>query len=282
MDGIFLINKERNWTSRDVCNKIQKLFHTKKVGHSGTLDPFAEGLLLVAINKGTKIIPFLEHDNKTYIAKMTFMFQTDTLDIDGNIINNTVSKLPSIEQIQKEINNHFLGEIIQYPPMYSAIHYNGKRLYELAREGKKIEINPRKVFINYFDILDYDNGILTFKIKVSNGTYIRSIARDLAINLSCFGSLLELKRISIGNFSIENSKRIDEIKETDLKTINDSLSSFSKYIIKNENHIKDGKRITLDFTKYGKEVYICNENNEPLAIYEHTSNNIYKSKRGLF
>lgn len=282
MDGLFLVNKEKNWTSRDVCNKIQHMFNLKKVGHSGTLDPFAEGLLIVAANKATKIIPFLEHDDKTYIAKMTFLYETDTLDVSGNIINKTINSLPSIDDINNAIQESFLGETTQIPPLFSAIHYNGKRLYELAREGKNVDINPRKINIKSFDIIEYINGILTFKVNVSNGTYIRSIARDLAKKINCFGTLLELKRISIGSFSLENSKPINEIKEIDLININDSLISFKKYVALNSKHIKDGKPIQLDYNEYGDYVYICDVNNNPLAVYEHVENGLYKSKRGLF
>ncbi|MGM9873731.1 MAG: tRNA pseudouridine(55) synthase TruB [Bacilli bacterium] len=282
VDGLLLINKEKGWTSRDVCNKVQHIFHTKKVGHSGTLDPFAEGLLLVLINKGTKIIPFLEHDNKVYVAKMTFHYETDTLDNTGTIINKTEHQIPNIDDIKKIINEKFIGDIEQVPPMYSAIHYNGKRLYDLARKGQQVDIKPRKINIKKFDIIDYENGILTFLVNVSNGTYIRSIARDLAKEFSCFGSLVELKRISIGSFDIKNAKKIDEINENDIISINDSLIDFPKYYIKDEKYIMDGKPLHLDYNVYGEYVYVCSLTNCPLAIYQHDKDNIYRSKRGLF
>lgn len=279
MNGIFLINKEANWTSFDICAKVKRLFNTKKVGHSGTLDPFAEGLMIVCLGQATKIIPFLEHYNKTYLATIKLGEETDTLDNTGNIIDKKDVLNYSLEEI-KNVLNSFLGKSQQIPPMYSALKHDGVPLYSLAREGIEIERKPRDIEIFSIELIEYNKPFLTFKCKVSKGTYIRTLAKDIAIKLSTVGHLVKLIRTNIDKFDLNMAKKVNEL------TINDSISivemlTLPTLIVDNEieKKIRNGNKLSLQ----GKNILLLvNEKKEALAIYEKKEDGYYYSKRGLF
>ena len=279
MNGIFLINKEANWTSFDICAKVKKLFNTKKVGHSGTLDPFAEGLMIVCLGQATKIIPFLENYNKTYLATIKLGEETDTLDNTGNIIDKKDVLNYSLEELKKVLNS-FLGKSQQIPPMYSALKHDGVPLYSLAREGIEIERKPRNIEIFSIELIEYNKPFLTFKCKVSKGTYIRTLAKDIAIKLSTVGHLVKLIRTNIDKFDLNMAKKVNEL------TINDSISivemlTLPTLIVDNEieKKIRNGNKLSLQ----GKNMLLLiNEKKEALAIYEKKEDGYYYSKRGLF
>lgn len=279
MNGIFLINKEANWTSFDICAKVKRLFNTKKVGHSGTLDPFAEGLMIVCLGQATKIIPFLEHYNKTYLATIKLGEETDTLDNTGNIIDKKDVLNYSLEEL-KNVLNSFLGKSQQIPPMYSALKHDGVPLYSLAREGIEIERKPRDIEIFSIELIEYNKPFLTFKCKVSKGTYIRTLAKDIAIKLSTVGHLVKLIRTNIDKFDLNMAKKVNEL------TINDSISivemlDLPTLIVDNEieKKIRNGNKLSLQ----GKNILLLvNEKKEALAIYEKKEDGYYYSKRGLF
>lgn len=279
MNGIFLINKEANWTSFDICAKVKRLFNTKKVGHSGTLDPFAEGLMIVCLGQATKIIPFLEHYNKTYLATIKLGEETDTLDNTGNIIDKKDVLNYSLEEI-KNVLNSFLGKSQQIPPMFSALKHDGVPLYSLAREGIEIERKPRDIEIFSIELIEYNKPFLTFKCKVSKGTYIRTLAKDIAIKLSTVGHLVKLIRTNIDKFDLNMAKKVNEL------TINDSISivemlTLPTLIVDNEieKKIRNGNKLSLQ----GKNILLLvNEKKEALAIYEKKEDGYYYSKRGLF
>ena len=279
MNGIFLINKEANWTSFDICAKVKRLFNTKKVGHSGTLDPFAEGLMIVCLGQATKIIPFLENYNKTYLATIKLGEETDTLDNTGNIIDKKDVLNYSLEEI-KNVLNSFLGKSQQIPPMYSALKHDGVPLYSLAREGIEIERKPRDIEIFSIELIEYNKPFLTFKCKVSKGTYIRTLAKDIAIKLSTVGHLVKLIRTNIDKFDLNMAKKVNEL------TINDSISivemlTLPTLIVDNEieKKIRNGNKLSLQ----GKNMLLLiNEKKEALAIYEKKEDGYYYSKRGLF
>lgn len=279
MNGIFLINKEANWTSFDICAKVKRLFNTKKVGHSGTLDPFAEGLMIVCLGQATKIIPFLEHYNKTYLATIKLGEETDTLDNTGNIIDKKDVLNYSLEEI-KNVLNSFLGKSQQIPPMFSALKHDGVPLYSLAREGIEIERKPRDIEIFSIELIEYNKPFLTFKCKVSKGTYIRTLAKDIAIKLSTVGHLVKLIRTNIDKFDLNMAKKVNEL------TINDSISivemlTLPTLIVDNEieKKIRNGNKLSLQ----GKNILLLvSEKNEALAIYEKKEDGYYYSKRGLF
>lgn len=285
MDKLLLINKDINWTSRDVCNKIQHLFHTRKVGHSGTLDPFASGLLLVTINKACKIIPYLDNLKKTYIGEIKLGEETDTLDLTGKIIKEKeVTKLNK-KDIEEAFNNYFLGEIEQIPPIFSALHYDGQRLYDLARNGiSNIEIKPRKITIYSLKLISFQKDKIKFECVCSTGTYIRSLARDIAYKLNTFGHLISLERIRIGDFNISNAKRIEEINENDGLSVKEALKHLKSIQLENEDDVKKVKN-GVNFVFKGimeDTVLVLDLFANPIAIYKRDKDAIFKCARGLF
>ena len=211
MFGVLNIYKPKGMTSHDVVAVLRKKLNIKQVGHTGTLDPFAEGVLPVCIGKATRLIEYFD-DDKEYLATVQFGCATDTYDIEGKI-TKTGSKKVTREEIQNALKN-FEGEITQIPPIYSAIKVNGKKLYEYAREGKEINIEPRKVNIFKIELKDFNETSqqADILIKCSKGTYIRSIANDLGENLGCFGHLIKLIRTQAGKFRVEESIRLNTEK----------------------------------------------------------------------
>ena len=210
MFGFLNINKPEGITSFDVIAKLRKILKIKQIGHAGTLDPFATGVLPVCIGKATKLIDYLGKD-KEYIATIKFGADTDTYDKDGQVIKTYDTKISENEL--SELLNDFQGEIEQIPPIYSAIKINGKKLYEYARKGENIEIKPRKVIIYKIELLefDYENQSAKILINCSKGTYIRSIAYDIGQKLNCGGYLTGLVRTKSGEFNLETAINLDSI-----------------------------------------------------------------------
>ena len=210
--GFLNIKKPKGMTSHDVVAKIRKVAKIKQVGHTGTLDPFAEGVLPICVGKATRLIEYLP-DDKEYIATVQFGKNTDTYDIDG-VVTAEFDKKVSREEIFSALKA-FQGEITQLPPVYSAIKVNGKKLYDYARAGQDVEIQPRKVFIYNAELLDFDeeNQIARVKVACSKGTYIRSIAYDLGKILNCGAYLSELLRTKAGKFFIEKALNLEDLKE---------------------------------------------------------------------
>lgn len=210
--GFLNIYKPEGMTSHDVVARLRRVTKIKQIGHTGTLDPFATGVLPVCIGKATRLIEYLE-DDKEYIATVQFGAETDTYDCDGQIVK-TYKKTAKEDEILSVLKI-FKGEIEQYPPIYSAIKVKGKKLYEYARQGQNVEINPRKVVISRIELLDFDEEKQSAKIIVgcSKGTYIRSIAHDLGQNLGCGGYLTALERTKAGIFNVENSVNLEELED---------------------------------------------------------------------
>lgn len=259
MDGFILINKPKNWTSYDVIRVLKKLFNVKKIGHSGTLDPFAEGLLIIGINRATKFIEFLMNLPKEYIAKIKFGIETDTLDIDGKIINCDNNFKLNENVLQMAVDD-FPRSYEQIPPKFSAKKVDGSRAYELAREGKEFELKPKLVSIYDLKIqsIDEANNEAVFYLKVSSGFYVRSFARDLANRIGTFGYLLALKRIAIGNFKLENAHNIDD-REFKLIPIDTALDFIEKIEILDCRKFKNGQ-ITIYKYKDGIYRIYCDSN----------------------
>ncbi|ACL69544.1 tRNA pseudouridine(55) synthase TruB [Halothermothrix orenii] len=212
VDGIISIIKPPGMTSFDVVAWIRKMYSVKKAGHTGTLDPAASGVLPVCLGKGTKIIPYLPDEVKGYVAEITLGVKTDTLDSEGQIIEENQKWESITDSHLNKVISDFQGVIEQVPPMYSAVKYKGKRLYELAREGKKIKREPRQVEIKKINILDIDLPKVKLFVLCSPGTYIRSIARDIGEKLGCGAYLSFLVRTRSGSFNLENSFTLSEIK----------------------------------------------------------------------
>lgn len=208
--NIIIVNKPKGVTSFWVVNFIKKKFNYKKVGHAGTLDPNATGVLILGVNEGTKELSNLLLDNKEYIATIQFGYRTDSYDIEGKIIETTDKKV-SIEEIRKYLDNLYNVEIYQTPPIYSAIKVNGKKLYEYARENREVKIEQRKVKIIENEIISFDDQkqILVIRLFVSKGFYIRSFANDIGLSLNNFATLIDLQRTKSGNFSLNDAIDID-------------------------------------------------------------------------
>lgn len=215
--GIMLINKPLNITSMDVIRYLRKVIPIKKIGHAGTLDPLAKGLLVVAIGKATKLISNYMGLPKSYITKIDLRSFSTTDDMEGEKSLVDIRKIPSILDIEKVIKKKFIGDIVQTPPIYSAIKVNGKRAYDLARSGKDFKLKSRIVHIYKIEILEYEWPFLKLKIKCSKGTYIRSLGKDIGKALNTGGHLIKLKRMSIGEFKIEDSIKLNEINKENWK-----------------------------------------------------------------
>lgn len=246
MNGFLIISKESGMTSHDVVNKIRKIFQTKQVGHTGTLDPNATGVLIVAVGKATKAIEYLENDEKIYEAELTLGITTDTEDIWGNVIEEKEINI-SDEKIQETIKS-FIGNIKQVPPMYSALKVNGKKLYELAREGVTIDREARDITI--YDIYDIkiNNNKVKFTVHCSKGTYIRTLCKDIGEKLGCGACMSALNRVKVGVFDIENAKTIDNITENDLIDLKEPLKKYEAIYLENDEAKKyiNGVKFNID------------------------------------
>ena len=212
MDTIINVWKPVGWTSFDVVKKIKGIVKPSKVGHTGTLDPFAEGVLVICIGKMTKNVESLMNCEKEYVATIQLGSETDTLDPEGEVVKEAKIIPLSHEKINSILNT-FLGESNQIPPMYSALKVNGKRLYKLAREGKVIERQPRKIIINEIELLESNIDSVKIRVKCGRGTYIRVLASDIAIALNTVGFLKSLVRTQVGEFKQKNSISIEEVAE---------------------------------------------------------------------
>lgn len=210
MNGIILIDKPQDWTSHDVVAKLRGILHERRIGHSGTLDPLATGLLVVFVGRATRAVEFAEADSKEYIAGLRLGLSTDTQDISGNVIAEC-SDLPDEGAVRRAVSS-FIGDIEQIPPMYSAIKIGGKKLYELARKGQSVERAPRKITVSSIEIIGREGGDYLLKIACSKGTYVRTLCNDIGASLGCGACMSSLRRISAGAFSVESAHSIDEVE----------------------------------------------------------------------
>lgn len=264
-NGILIVNKPEGLTSRDVVNKLNTVFHTKKIGHTGTLDPLATGVLVVAIGSYTKLVNELTSLNKEYIAEIKLGIKTDTGDITGNIIEE--NKIFNIE-LKDIINifNEFPKEYEQSVPKYSAVKINGKKLYEYARQGIEIELPKRIVNIYSLELLEFKNDIIKFKTKVSKGTYIRSLIEDLCEKLNICGTMSSLQRTKQGKFSIEDSCELEDVKEDTLLLTSKDVLDVREYNLDEQLYklVSNGNKLNLDLTDgYYNMLY----NNDEIALY---------------
>ncbi len=233
MDGIIIINKPKGYTSHDVVNIVKKKLNISKVGHTGTLDPNATGVLPILIGKATKISKYLIEHNKTYIAELALGEKSSTGDIEGEIIEK--QELPNLEEHQiKQVLESFIGKQMQTPPIYSAIKINGKKAYEYARSGQTIELKPREIEIMDISLVNFEKGSITFKVKCSKGTYIRVLCEDIARKLGTVGLMKELCRTRVNEFDIEQSTDLKELKATDLINIEEIFIKKPKIELNNK------------------------------------------------
>ena len=249
MNGILLINKPIDFTSRDVVNKLTKILKTKKIGHTGTLDPIATGVLVVCVGNTTKLCELLTSEYKEYVATIRLGIKTDTLDTTGNIIEE---KEYNVNEKQiKEVLNSFLGTSIQTTPIYSAVKVNGKKLYEYAREGKEVELPKREINITDIELISFQGDEIKFKTTVSKGTYIRALIDDICNKLNTVGAMSSLIRTKQGKFTLEETFTLDDVEngKYELISIEKALSDIETITIddKTYNKVKDGAIIPKEF-----------------------------------
>lgn len=266
MDKILVVNKPKDCTSRDVINKLNKIFNEKKMGHTGTLDPFATGVLVVCMGKYTKLVDLLTNLDKEYVGTIKIGIKTDTLDITGNILEKRECKTTK-ENVNKVFKS-FIGTYMQEVPKYSAVKIDGKKLYEYARNNESIELPKRKVSIYSLDLLNFTNDEISFKTKVSKGTYIRSLAQDICNSLNIIGTLSSLERTKQGVFTIDNSYTLEDISNNNYNLLD--VTDILKYpIIKvnndNRNLFINGNKVNLDLKDNKYYIY---DDNKLIAIYE--------------
>ena len=274
MDGIIIINKPIGCTSHDIVYKVKKMFN-EKVGHTGTLDPMAEGVLPILVGKGTLLSKYLINHNKKYIVELQLGIKTDTADSEGKIVEQ---KTINEEKVSKEniekVFQSFIGKQEQMPPMYSAIKVNGKKLYEYARKGQEVEIKPRQIEIYNINLIQYsiEKKQIKFEVFCGKGTYIRSLCEDIAQRLETVGYMKSLKRIQVGDFKIEDSITINQLEENiqDNNFIKDKIISIEKLFNEKTGIKLDNKKLKL-FLNGVRLTQTLND-----GIYKiYTENNIF-------
>lgn len=212
MEGIININKPSGITSFDVIRNLRKILREKKIGHTGTLDPLAEGVLIVCVGKATRLVQDIEGYSKVYTAGFELGYQTDTYDIEGKVIEESDKKEVTREELEKTLST-FIGTTKQVPPMYSALKVNGKKLYELARQGIEVERKTRDITIDFIEILDFDGNKGKIRCKVSKGTYIRSLINDIGMHLGTYATMTSLVRENVGDINLKDSFTLEEIQD---------------------------------------------------------------------
>ena len=212
MDGVIVIRKEKGFTSHDVVAKLRGILHMKKIGHTGTLDPDAEGVLPVALGKATRLVDMITDKEKTYEAVMRLGVVTDTQDMSGTVLSQTTELSVTEEELCTVVSS-FVGDYMQVPPMYSALKVNGKKLYELAREGKTVERKPRPVHFYEIEILDISFPLVRFRVTCSRGTYIRTLCHDIGEKLGCGAAMESLLRTKVGRFTLDDAITLAQTEE---------------------------------------------------------------------
>ena len=280
-DGILVINKPKNMTSREVVNTACKKLNTRHIGHTGTLDPIATGVLVLGINEGCKVIDLLTQEDKIYEAKVLVGVETDTLDITGNILNEYNIENLTGNDIEKALSK-YRGKYNQEVPKYSAIHVNGKRLYEYARNNIEVELPKREVEV--FDLVlksfEKCDNRYTFSIisHVSKGTYIRSLIRDIGLSLGYPCTMMELTRVKQGAFTIDQAVDLEDFNNDKILSIDKALTNLNSITVDNDTAKKVLNGAVLDLNVNNDKVLILNSNNELLAIYERYTKDPTKMK----
>ena len=282
MEGIILVNKPKGISSFDVIRKLKKILKTKKIGHTGTLDPLATGLMLICVGKATKLASDLEAKNKVYLADFEIGYATDTYDIEGKRI---AENLIDISKDNLELSlKKFIGDIKQVPPMYSAIKIDGNKLYHLARKGIEIERPERDVTIEYIKLLDFKDNKAKIETKVSKGCYIRSLIYDIGLDLGTYATMTELQRINVGEYSLTNSYTLEQMEEmaqnNDFSFLNsvENVFSYEKYNLETEKELtlfKNGNTVKIKDSLENKKYRVYYQD-EFLGLANIENNNLLK------
>ena len=278
--GILLLDKEEGMTSRKIDNILQKRFSTSKVGHLGTLDPFATGLLLIAVGKGTKCLPYLDSSKKTYVASLSLGEKTSTGDKDGEIVSTKKPVIHEEGEI-KQVLDSFLGKSFQLPPMSSAIKVDGVPLYKYSHKGIEKERKPRPIEVFSINLFSYSLPSIVFEVEVSSGTYIRTLGEDIASRLGEVGHLVALRRTKVGEVKVEDARKLSEVDENDIVEPTPFLNL--RKIEISEQRVQDvynGKKMLLEGVD-DSEVALLHKG-VAIAVYQKEEGGLYASKRGLF
>ena len=282
MEGIIVVNKPKGITSFDVIRKLKKILKTKKIGHTGTLDPLATGVMLMCVGKATKLASDLEAKDKVYIADFDIGYATDTYDIEGKKIAENIIDV-SKEDLEQSIKK-FIGNIKQVPPMYSAIKIDGNKLYNLARKGIEVERPERDVTIEYINLLDFKDNKAKIETKVSKGCYIRSLIFDIGQDLGTYATMTVLQRKQVGDYSLENSYCLEQIEEMVLnndfkflKTV-EEIFSYDKYSLQTKKELtlyKNGNTVKIKENLENKKYRIYFQD-EFIGLANVENNNLLK------
>lgn len=266
MNGFLIIDKEKNMTSRDIDNQVMGIFNTKKVGHLGTLDPLATGVLVIAVGSALKVISLIENARKKYLATIKLGIQTDTLDIGGKVLKTSEKRASKEELI--EVLNSLVGDNYLKVPKYSAVKVAGKKLYEYARANEEVTLPTKLMHIYSANLISYKEDEYLIEFDVSYGSYIRSIIDEIGNRLSIAMTMSELRRTQSGDFKIEDAVKLDDVNEKSLISILDVLNDFSKVEVSDElkNKILTGAILERQDEKY--PLVFIDKNKEVLAIYK--------------
>lgn len=287
MDGVLIIRKEKGYTSHDVVARLRGILRMKRIGHTGTLDPQAEGVLPVLLGRGTRLSELLTEKEKTYEALMRLGIETDTQDMSGRVLEQR--EVSATEEEVRSVMESFLGEGMQVPPMYSARKVNGKKLYEIAREGKVVERAPRPVCFSEMEILEMSLPLVRFRVTCSSGTYIRTLCHDIGQKLGCGACMEELLRTRTGSFALEQSHTLEEVRllaengeiQSLVLGVEEVLETFPRILCKEEGDrlLKNGNPLSREFLTAdpGKEAFrLCGSDGNFAGIYQ------WKEDRGRF
>ena len=285
MKGFLIVNKPAGITSFDAVKKVKSILREKKIGHVGTLDPFAEGVLILALGRYTKLFFLFDDMPKEYIAVGVFGESRDTDDINGNILKVSDKKnILSFSELENIIKKNFYGNIIQKPPIYSAKRINGQRAYNMARENIDFEIKSVNVCVNKIELLEYDYPFFKIKTSVSKGTYIRAIIRDIGEITENFAYTKELHRMAIGNFTIDKALDLNNISNKNILSFFDMFENIDKKIIENEYAIKQilcgNTKMIENINFKNKYLALTDKENNLIALIE--KENINKKNKNIF
>ena len=277
MNGFFLVKKEQGYSSNNVVQEIKKKINVKKIGHLGTLDPLATGLLVLAVNRATKFSNYFLESDKSYDVEVVLGSSTDTDDSTGNIIFKS-DNIPDKTLVERELFL-FKGESLQTPPFYSALKHKGKPLYKYARQGEYISKPPRKIFVKEISNFNFQKNICSFRIDCTKGTYIRSIARDLGERLGCGAHMKKLVRVSQGIFSLSNATSTIDLKKENIIKIEDAFTNFDNIKLNNTDIKRFTNGVVISELEEKDGIYrVFNLNNDFIGIGE-TKDSFLKHKQ---
>ena len=251
MNGIVIVDKPQEWTSQDVTARLRRVFNTRRIGHGGTLDPMATGVLPVFVGRGTRGVEFFEHAEKTYETVLRLGLTTDTEDVWGETLEER--EIAFTAEKLEEVLESFRGEILQVPPMYSALKVNGQKLCDLARKGKEVERQPRPITIHELTLLEVTENTLRLRVRCSKGTYIRTLCKDIGEALGCGGCMAQLRRVSAGEYTIEEAVPLQVLLETEdpgqyLRTVDTMFRNYPevKLTPNQEKRCRNGNSFTVN------------------------------------